>query len=200
MQYLTTLVLLRLLSQDNLQLQLPPPDPRRLPEPVGSIRNMEIRQSTAGNHVPCRKTRSPAGGTPRPTCWFSSSSFCSRRDLLFFPHLPEGYSVQSWVLGGLRRLCVHFSWTQGFFWQRSSSSDGRRFAYDVLWLVYRVSIIPEFRKILSKSRNIIPQKNSRRNSEKIPPGFLYITVIFMNPWGIPNNTFFHINLFINNLT
>ena len=42
MQFLPTLIsLLRLLSQDNLQLQLQPPDPRHLPEPVGFIRNMQ---------------------------------------------------------------------------------------------------------------------------------------------------------------
>ena len=61
-----------------------------IPVPVGSIRSMGTRQWIAGNHVPCRKTSSPAGGTPRITCRFSSSSFHSRGDLLFLPHLHEG--------------------------------------------------------------------------------------------------------------
>ena len=97
--FLPTLVLLRLLYQEDLQLQLRPPDPLLRLVPAGSIRNMEIRQLTAGNLVPCQKTSSPAGGNPCPTCRFFSSSFRSRGDLLLLPHLPEGYPLQSQVFG-----------------------------------------------------------------------------------------------------
>ena len=56
------LVLLKLLYLDIPRLQLQPLGPRRLPEFDGSIRSMKTRQSTAGNHVLCWKTSSPAGG------------------------------------------------------------------------------------------------------------------------------------------
>ena len=48
------------------------------------------------------------------------------------------------------------------------------------------------------------QRNSVKNFGGIPWkfrwAFLYITVIFMNPWGIPTNTFFHIKEIVRNKT
>ena len=61
---------IHLLYPSVLLLQLRPPVLHLLQDHVGTIRSMEIKLKTVGNPVWSRKSSSPAGGAPLPTCGF----------------------------------------------------------------------------------------------------------------------------------